>query len=163
MGAVVEGAWSGLKGRLEEASQAQATRDGDDEELNSSTTATSTTPPPPLDFTTLQSLHSLYLSLLQSGLLLTHDELSNLLGGMVETSEKVCRVVKGWSGEALVGAELGGEEGEEGEFCSSRAPRSEEKLICFCLPQRSHRGAAGHCTRDDSSKSVVLRALSTGA
>lgn len=65
-----------------------------------------------LDFTSLATLHALYLSLLLSGLLLNSEVLSGMVMEMMEICEGFCARVDRWGGDVLPGL-LSGTMGDE--------------------------------------------------
>lgn len=69
-----------------------------------------------LDFTSLATLHSLYLSVLLSGLLLDSEVLSGMMMEMMETCEALCARVDRWGGDVLpelLSGTMGDEESAE--------------------------------------------------
>ena len=82
-----------------------------------------------LDFTALTAVHSLYLAVLLSGLLLSSDELSAKVMEMLQTCETFAARIDRWGGDILPGLLEGGMADEE----SARR----EFFVCACEALRS--------------------------
>ena len=85
-----------------------------------------------LDFTALTAVHSLYLSVLLSGLLLSSEELSCRMMEMMQTCDAFVAKVSRWGGDVLPGLLEGGMADEESAKCESSTkarPRSSLLLM----------------------------------
>jgi hypothetical protein len=70
-----------------------------------------------LDFSSLTTLHTLYLSLLLSGMFLNSDVLSSKMLEMMEVCDGFCSKVERWGGDVLPSTLSSEGEGEDGAQC----------------------------------------------
>lgn len=75
-----------------------------------------------LDFSSIETLHELYLRVLHSGLLLDSDVLSGKVTEMLDTCEELCGKVERWGGDILPGL-LSGSLDEEEDAQGKRGSR----------------------------------------
>lgn len=79
-----------------------------------------------LDFTSIKNLHSLYLEVVFSGLLLGSNALREKMVVMMDVAEEFCARVERWGGDVLPGfleGSLSAEESSQREFGSSSRGR----------------------------------------
>jgi hypothetical protein len=81
-----------------------------------------------IDFTTLSTLHSLFLSTLASGLLLSSAPLSNALRSLVDTCESFVARVDRWGGDVLPEL-LSGSTSNRGDGLRGTPPRTTSHLL----------------------------------